>query len=472
MINSAINILDNTGCYFISKNDYFIIGDNLAGYSNISKNYLNCTLSYLCKNKEKYEVGIGRIEYVDDKLVLKRISILLSSSNNNPIDFGSDNNNHLYSFANSYNFKTAFNNFISIGGTFNVNNIRATYLVDLSEPAFATLPLAQDNRSLVVEFKTTLGTNTLQINHNNKIICILPSNSYTKFISTGLDWLELKDNSSSIFKASSISNNYSTMSTTVEGNSGSIQYNSGSLLSGSDAYFVNNKILFGSNNQDDCFAVIPTSGNLNTIFNNTRTISDFIVKGSGDKNLFFSYDGKLGINIPSGVRPQTSLHIINNSCGEAVRLENRNQCFPASITLYHKPSILPQNNSVIASINLSCKNSSNIQADMVKMQARTLSSNANSTSGELAILVNNSGNMIENLTINPYSTNIKASNNILSVSLSGIYINGDVKWNNISTSGLLLMSDNNGNVVLTDPEYSSIIKLLEPDFVTFTGIIT
>jgi hypothetical protein len=268
------------------------------------------------------------------------------------------------------------------------------------------------------------------------------------------------------------------MSTAGAGASGSLQYNDGSFIAGTDAYFKNNKLLLGSVNEVSAHTILSTVGGSNTVFNNTRTAADFIVKGSGDKNLFFGYDGKLGINIPSGARPQTSLHIINNACHEAIRLENRNQCYPANLTLYHKPSTLPADNSIVASINLSSKNSSNNQVDMAQLRGRALSANATSTSGELAFAVDKAGIAVEAMVINADKTTISATNNNrLQVSSSGIYLSGSVnlsslKWNGSNTSGLFLVSDGNGNIVLTTANNSPIIDLLEPAVVVFTGVCT
>jgi hypothetical protein len=479
MINSPLYIFDNTGCSFHSENDHIVIDNPLSGYSGLTSKHIGYSTPYLCKNKEKYEIGIGRIESLNNQLILKRISVLSSSFNNGPVPFGSDAGNCLYSFANSYGFRTAFNNFINQSGTFDVDNIRATYLIDVSStPAIAKLPPAQDNRSLVIDFQTTDGTNKLSIVQDNQTIVSLLPNSYTRLISTGLNWLELKDINQGGFAASSVENTFRAMSTPGAGPSGSIQYNNGAIIAGSNAYFVNNKVLLGANNDINASTILPTSGGLSTVFNNNRTAADFIVNGSGDKGLFFSYDGKFGINIPSGQRPQASLHVLNNVCNEGIRLENRNQCNPAGLTLYHKPSIVPSNNTVVASINLSSKNASNTQVDMVQLRARVLSTTPNATSGELALTVDKAGVGVDAVVINADRTTISATNNnILSVSSSGIYVNGSInlsslKWSGSSASGLFLMSDSSGNIVLTNINNSPIINLLEPTLIVFTGVCT
>lgn len=481
MNNSIFKFLDNTGCYFYSENDYFVLGKSLAGYSGINTGHVGLNIPYLCRSKNgQYEVGNGEIVQNNGRIVLKRIDVLASSYNNNPVPFAQDPNNALYCFANSSNFRIALNNFIKAAKNFFVENTRSTYFVDITQDdATATLPSVAYNKSLVVEFQTSSSASHhlyIKDSDNNTIVKLYP-NGYTKLISTGSEWIELKDYSGSS-PTSFSSASFSALSTEAAGATGTLQYNNNGSLDATNLYFNGtDQLLLGSDDPLSAYAVLPLSGNGPTLFNNSLIPSDFIVKGSGDKNLFFGYEGRLGINIPSGVRPQTALHIINNNCQDAIRLENRNPCYTANLTLYHKPTTVISPNSIISTINLSSKNSINNQVDFVQLRTKALSATAGATSGEFSIMLDKSGNKIETLSTNADSTTIRGSNNSIQISSSGININGslkisDLKWSLPTTSGSILMSDNNGNIVLTNISNSPIINLLDPETVVFTGVCT
>lgn len=478
MINSPIYVLDNTGCYFYSENDYFVAEYALSGYFGLYKNYAGRYISYLCKSRNGYEIGLGQIDTINDKVIVRRVKVLSSSDNNNPVNFSADSSNALYSFANSYNFRTGFNNLIEKNNDFVIDNIQSSYIVDLSKKdIIAKFPPSKENQSLVIEFKTTQGNNLLYINCDaNLNITKLEPNTYAKFISTGAEWVELYRTSDLGSSYSSQNDSFSALSTLASAPSGSLQYNDGTNIDGSNIYYNNltKKLLFGSANENIALSVIPSSGSSSVVFNNNNSGSDFIVKGSGDKNLFFGYEGRLGINIPSGSRPQTSLHIINNSCQESIRLENRNQCYPSNLTLYHKPSTVINDNSLIGTINLSAKNSSNNQTEYAQLRGRALSYVSNSVSGEFAIAVNKNNTFLESIVTNNDYTIIRNLTNSIKISSSGIDLNGTVrlsslKWSASSSSGLFLVTDNSGNLVLTPASNTSIIDLLDGEVVAFTG---
>lgn len=482
MINSPLTILDNTGCFFRSESNYLVIGDALAGYAGINNSHHKLKIPYLCKNKDKYELGIGSIDAKSDKIILNREKILSSSDNNQAVNFGDSSGNYLYCFANSLSFRTGLNNLVQAEGSFDVSDWKATYLIDVSkENATATLPSANSTRSLVLEFQTSEGQYAASIVDNNRqIITTLSSNSYSKLISTGSSWLELKTNpNTQSFNSLSESGSFDILNTISSSASGSVQYNNGTSITGSQLYInsLNHKLLLGNNTENLASIILSTNGNSSNIFNNTRTSSDFIVNGSGDKGLFFACEGRLGVNIPSGSRPQTVLHLINNACQEGIRLENRNQCYPSNLTLYHKPSTVPPNNSIVGTINLSAKNSSNNQIEFVQLRARALSAIANNTSGEFAIAIDRSGSLTEAVVVNPNMTSLISNTNRINLSSSGIDLIGDVRMSSIklsgpAISGQILMSNSNGNLVLTSPNNSSIIDLLDPGVIVFTGVCT
>ena len=476
MINSPIKILDNSGCSFTNENGQIILGQPVNGFRPIGSADLGSTISYLCKNKNSYEVGIGKVISNNNKILLDRIKVLQSSSDNQPIEFGNDGSNVVYSFANSYNFRTGFNNLISQNSDFSIQPVNATYYVGLLlGDVSSTLPPAKDNQSLCLEFKTTSGPKTFTLlDDTGKTALVLTGNKYSKLICTGEDWVELKDESSYS------SQNFTSLAYEAALPEKSLQYNVGGSLSGSNLYIgLNNKLLFGSLTEESAQAILPTSGSYPVVFNNLRTNSDFIVKGSGDKSFWFLNSGKVGINVPITALPESlsTLHVVNTSCGEGIRLENRNQCSLANITLYNKPPQLPDAGSIISTIDLSSKNSTNQQIGFAQIRGRALSSVTNATSGEFSIAVNSVNNQVEVLTANVQQTNIIAGINRIKVSTSGIDLVGDVrlsslKWNLPSASGQVLISDGNGNLVLTNVSNTPIINLLDGDIVVFTGVCT
>lgn len=481
MINSPLTILDNTGCFFKSQGDSLILGAALAGYSGISTSHNGLYIPYLCRSRDQYEVGTGIVEVNNGIISLRRIEVLSSSSGKNPIAFADSATNHFYCFANSLSFRTGLNNLVSLEGDFEVSEWRSTYLIDISnKPSLAKLPPADKVKSLVVEFQTTDGNYSSTIISDNDVIATLGSNTYCKLISTGSAWLRLNAAQPSSDQVETLSTqSFFTQNTLTPSESGSVQYNDGTYITGSNIYIdsINNKILLGNLSESLAHTILSTSGNSPTVFNNTRSGSDFIVRGSGDKSLFFGYEGRLGVNIPSGSRPQTVLHLINNACQEGIRLENRNQCYPSNLTLYHKPSTVPANNSIVGTINLSAKNSSNNQVEFAQLRARALSANATSTSGEFAIAVDRSGILSESFVVNANSSSLIANNNRINVSTSGIDLIGQVRlsslrWSGTASSGQILMSDSSGNIILTNPNNSSIIDLLDPGVIVFTGVCT
>jgi len=475
MINSPIKILDNSGCSFTSENGQIILGQPINGFRSIGYADIGSTISYLCKNKDSYEVGIGKVIDTGSKIALDRIRILQSSNNNQPVNFGKNNSNTVYSFANSYNFKTAFNNFVSRSNDFPIDAVNATYHVDISKKDISSfLPSVIDNQGLCLEFKTTNGLKYLYIKDSyGKIVLTLSGNRYSKLICTGEDWVELKDESLSFG-----SQNFTTLAYEAALPDRSFQYSNSGLLTGANFYVgLNNKLLLGSSTEANAYAILPTTGTYNTVFNNLGRSSDFIVKGSGDKSLWFLNTGKVGINVPITAAPESlsTLHIVNTVCGEGIKLENRNQCSPSNITLYNKPQQLPDAGATIGTINLSAKNSINSQIEFSQIIARALSSTASATSGEFAIAVNRANTQVEVLTANHQQTNIIAGSNRIRVSNTGIDLIGNVnisslKWTLPSSSGQILTSDGSGNLVLTNPSNASIISLLDGEVVVFTGV--
>lgn len=463
-----IKIYDNIGSKFSVENSLLLIGASLSGFRTLGSEHIDSVVPYLLKNKDLWETGLGLVRSIDSKIYVERIKTVRSSSNDNIVDFSNSNvnDNHFYVFANEFNFNTNFSRVIKVSDSEFLDNVSSTYLVEPSDKNIElALPDAVENPGLVLDFKTNSSDYICKLLFGNKNI-ILVKNSYCRVISDGAEWIELinatEDEAASLYISGLAQSNLFTTQSDPQGNPGSLQYNNGGVFAEAPVYVgPNKKLLLGNIIESNAHAVLPTSGNFSTIFNNQNRSSDFIVKGSGDKNLFFGYEGRLGLNIPEGSRPQTSLHILTNSCQEGLRLENRNQCYPANITLYHKPNSVIQPNSTIGTINLSAKNSSSNQVDYVQLLARSNSHTTNAAKGEFAIRIEDSNNKIEALKINSSGTFI--SNNL--------YV-GALKYSVPTTSGNLLMSDGSGNIILTNINNTPIINLLDDGVVSFTGVCT
>lgn len=464
-MNKTIKIYDNIGSKFSTESGLLLIGTSLSGFKTLSLEHANSVVPYLLKNKEVWETGLGLVKSLNNKIYIERLKISHSSNNNEIVDFGNLNSedNKFYVFANKLNFDNGFHNAITVSTDQELDSTTATYLVDLVDNLELKLPSALDRPGLTLEFKTNDSDKFC------KLVCdaqsmVLFKNSYVKIISDGKEWVELihimQENGGLSVSGLSNSEIFSSLASDPAGNPGSLQYNNGGVFGEAPIYLgPNKKLLLGDILESNAQAILPTSGNYSTVFNNLNNNADFIVKGSGDKNLFFGYEGRLGINIPINARPQTSLHIVSNSCQEGIRLENRNQCYPANITLYHKPNSTIQQNSTIGTINLSAKNSSSNQVDYVQLVARANSYTSNATKGELAIRIEDSNSKIEALKINSSGTYI---NNSLYVS--------SIKYNTPTTSGNILISDGSGNIILTNVNNTPIINLLDGGIVSFTGV--
>ena len=122
----------------------------------------------------------------------------------------------------------------------------------------------------------------------------------------------------------------------------------------------------------------------------------------------FTYDGKLGLNIPSGLSPQTLLHVVNSSCSEAIRVDNRTACVPANVTLFHKPSSDIADNTDIAEIDFSSVTSDDrtISVDYVKIKGTAIEADSTNKKGELGIFVSSGNSLSRTIQSNIDSTNL------------------------------------------------------------------
>ena len=232
------------------------------------------------------------------------------------------------------------------------------------------------------------------------------------------------------------------------GNTYSFQFNGGGgEFQGSEVYWSSggtNKMLLGSDSEASAHTILPTSGTADTVFNNDREASDFLVYGSGtgisNYNMFFAYDGRLGLNIPSGSRPVTVFHVVNNICQEGFRLENRNYCHPANMTLYHKPSGLLSNGTVVGELNLAGKDTNGNKMKYVSFQS-TINNMLPPHLGQFDLVVATTNTGVKTLTSNDSSTFIGYSDNNLTIaSGSNTVLGHDTSNINLSDSEVSINS--------------------------------
>lgn len=468
MINNPINLIDNVYCVFDYKNHDIIIGSSIGNYRTLSIEDNGKIISYLARDTQsgdysKWEIGIGEIGIIDNNIVVKRISVVSSSNTNNIVDFTNPINPSFCIIPNQYNFHTAFNNLVIKNNDFIVDKIRSTYYVDTTNnDVLASLPPANGTQGLVIEFKVTRSTNFLVVypDSNDTIedrehILLSHNKPYTRLISTGKTWVELLNDSD----PTSISNNIGPLAIAGSGLPGgdinSLQFNAGSgSFDGISAYISGNSLLLGGNTNNLATTILPLSNHLDTIFNNLKGSGNFIVNGLPNKNLFFDSTGKLGINMPSGIKPAAALHINNNGCADGIRLDNKNNCYPATLTLYHKPTTIPTANSIAALINLAGKNSVNNPVNYVQLKSKILNSTIGATQGAFVVGVENAGQNTELMTLSSSRFSVGIGSNTIEISASGTQISGPIKLNNLDLDGGVIVfsglsSDNSPSTSVT-----------------------
>ena len=428
MTNSLTKIFDTIGFSFRTKNNLFIPSEPIKGYNTLNSSHLGYYIPYLVRNYStegslQYEVGVGYISLDGTDIVVDRYKVVKSSSNDQKVDFAPSAKSEFYVFANESNFNTGFNNVVVKNSSFTVDAIQAIYLLDASNSAIdIVLPSNDKSDNLVLEFKLIAGENPAIIRDSSgSIIYSLSysSDRYTKLAFNNV-WHHIKEDKPIQFSTESFDENTFSSQANASGDIYSFQYNSdGTNLAGSKMYWSSgntNKLLLGSSSESLAHTIIPTSGSGTVIFNNDRTSSDFIVRGSGNKNLWFTYDGRIGLNMPSGTSPQTIFHIVNEICHEGLRLENRSACHAANITLYHKPNGNISSNSIVGELTLAGKNNtSGNKIDYVRILSRAKDPSA-TPQGRFELVVESAGNGISTLISDPSATVVGYSNNSLVVS--------------------------------------------------------
>lgn len=457
-----MRIFDNIGCEFsYNFNDKsFTLLSALPGYSALPLNSAGNVVPYLARNIDgkniQYELGVGYLEQINNKLILKDKKISLSSNNNSDVDFTKTGSKHFYIFVHNVNFDNAFNNIFVKNTNFLVESRKSIYVVDVSSGyIICKLPDPTKCEAVEVEFKTIGDGGSLRLDNTG---IVLDNDSYTKLVSTGKEWIELKDKQPTDIPFSSLSKEeiFSTLSDPT-GNDRALQYNDNGSFGASSIYQGdNNKLLFGSSDDTEAKHIMPASGSYDFVVNATKDGSSFIVYGTGnspgypEKNLYFSYDGKFGINMPSGVntgsivKPSTVLHVFNTLCREGIRLENRANCYIADITLYDNPFTSPRpDGSGIARVVFAGKDSLSNKTDYAKIEAKVKSSS--SKLGQLDLIVKNDtedkttiSSSADRTLISSDSASVDINNSTISISGTSVSVTGTTV--SISGSNLNLNS--------------------------------
>lgn len=472
MINNSIHIFDGIYCTFNYLNETIVLGSPTGGYKAPPLSSDGKTVSYLARTSQglwsEWEIGIGQIEKVGEVLHIKRVKILSSSNNDNPVNFTNLINPVFCVLPNQYNFNTGFNNLITKESDFDIDTVKTTYYVDSSKQNIrANLPSAANTQGLIIELKTISSDNSVKIYaqdnetiEHQKYLTLSNDKKYTRLISTGLEWIELlNEPRDTNYSVSSIDNSLSLLSVGPSGSPGgdalSLQYNATSGFDGAPAFFSVPNILLGADTTNSAVAILPLSNHLDVVFNNLKGSGNFIVNGLSSKNLFFDYTGKLGVNIPSGLKPAAALHINNNGCVDGIRLDNRNNCYPATLTLYHRPSTVPSSGSIASVINLAGKNSVSNQINYVQLKSRILDSAVGYTQGEFSVGVENAGQITEVMTINKNKFTVSIGSSSINLSASGTTIDGPVTLNNLDLdAGIIVftgLSSDNSPVLTPTP---------------------
>lgn len=459
MINSLIKIPDNISTSFEVVDGNFILGAPEPTFQGLDQTHIGFHIPYYAKNlllgvngpAYEWEIGIGK---VITTTVIDRVKVIKSSSNTGvdgfvQFTFGGTKTFSVY--PNEYNLNIAFNNIINATGNFNLSNIKSTILVDLSQSSSnAYLPVASGNDGLILDFKSynQLSNNTLTIipsgsdtvDGSNELV-IDNNNVYTRLISDGSGWVQLKNETNVNLSVEGIG--------LPQGENLSLQYKvSSGELGGSNLFAVNSGLLIGSPTQSSAQHIL--SNNSNNIINNKSLNVDFLVKGSGNKNLIFSSTGKLGLNIPSGYSPNSLLHLVSSNCDASVRIENRNNCVDAlpSIVLNHRPTTTINSNSNIGRLSYTAKNSAGTSTTYADIRSKAINSTAGYTSGQLIFSVDNTGNLIDILSLNKDKVNISIEGSSLSVDKSQIKGEYDASLNNIYCKNIVINNLTGTNNIL------------------------
>jgi hypothetical protein len=417
-MNQPIQIYNNIGCEFILDNNNFIIGTALKGYNTLDNNHVGSYIPYLVRNISRdqiiaWEIGVGFVEKADSKIIVSRHNVIQSYGS-----IESPGQKNFYLFANADGYNSGFNNVVVATSDFFAGTSRACYLIEKNGITKVKLIDPAKAKSVELQFKIISSdeNSVVEISDDHSFRYVLKYNQkYLSIVSDGSKWrilLSPSSNSSNMLSALSASSDFSILGDPA-GDDGSFQYKVGTSFSGGPVYLgSDDKILFGPDSiESNAKSIIPTSGNYDTIINNTKNKSDFIVHGSGvpdgylPKNLIFTYDGKLGLNLPSGAKPQTALHIINNSCRESIRIENLSDCptHIPNVTLYHKPSGV-SDDTIISKVVFASRDSNNNKKDYAVLQTTAQKVDPSDATGKFDLILASGYQSVNTLSSDPLST--------------------------------------------------------------------
>lgn len=418
---------DNIGFDFSINNNHIIPSNTIGSFNTLNSSHVGYYIPYLARNSKEglYETGIGQVKYDSTgNIIVERVKIAQSSTGSF-IEFPSSNN-EFYIFANKSIFDNTQYNTVILDRDTKLESVSALYIIDATNSDITiTLPPLVSLNNPILEFKALCSDHHVAVRtHADNVLCILSSeNSYVRIGSDNTSWIVLNEASAINPGIQSVDNSFNMLSD-PQGSAYSLQYKiNGTTFGGTNSYWdpTNNSLLLGADNSAGAKTILPSSGDYATVFNNTKNGSDFIVYGSGsyDKNLFFTYDGRIGVNIPSGSRPSTLFHIVNTVCQEGLRLENRTSCHPANITLYHKPSTDITAGSTVSQIKLSAKNSAGNQINYAKIESRAINTSANSEKGSFDVIVVSGVTGIKTIDSNTDYTSVGYSDNRLQITNNG-----------------------------------------------------
>ena len=451
---NPIQIYNNIGCEFIVDNNNFIITGPLSGYNTLDNNHIGSYIPYLVRNTSGttiigWEIGVGYVNSINNKIVVSKHNTIQSYGSLE----GSGQKN-FYLFANADNYNTGFNNVVVVDKDFLIAKTKTSYLIDSPDGVIhGSLPNASLLSGLEIQFKI-IGQDPIKLDIRDKDLfhyVLRGVGSYVSMVSDGTKWVVLDEYQTSSNELTALSQNFTSMADPA-GDDGAFQYKSGSDFVAGDVFFgANNKILFGPNDiEQNAKHILPTSGEYDTIINNTKDKSNFVVYGSGvptgylPNSLIFTYDGKLGLNLPSGTKPQTALHIINNSCKESIRIENLSSCptHIPNITLYHKPSGV-DSGSAISKVVFASRDSNKNRIDYSTIQTVAKDTTAGLVKGQLNLSVASGPNSITGMSIDPENMRFgyQSGHQLMVSNPSGIMLK------NMAGSGAITLNNNSSTIV-------------------------
>lgn len=381
-----------------STNDFLLVG-TLSYYNslaNFKDKYIPYYIQHTTLNEWEYGLGIvidngGQDVLVRGGSTFYPLTTIYSSSNSNAKVNFSPGTKNVTSVISPERVVHGGNNYVYQSGNFVADTVQTTYGVLASGTGVSVnLPLASGNKNLILSFRL--------LNDSDSSLSIIPSGSekidglssttlttsekYTSLISDGSGWYELVplvDVTGAGLPSGSI---------------GAIQFkNSSILFDGSDSLFWDSTsgiLLLGDTIPSSANIILPSQSGQNIVLNNQQYNSDFVVKGTGNNQLFFDAStGRLGINTAS---PATVLHVVGKCANDTLRLESSTECpTGVALTLYHSPNTGSATGDYPATINLAGRNSNAQLVNYAQIRSRILDTVMGSTSGELLFNVDHSG---------------------------------------------------------------------------------